>query len=62
MSPVTVSTVDQLLFAGYNTGYWVLTEANAANSMIILDEIHAYEPWTLGLIDSMIRHFTRFGA
>lgn len=62
MFPVTVSTVDQLLFAGYNTGYWVLTEANAANSMIILDEIHAYEPWTLGLIDSMIRHFARFGA
>lgn len=62
MFPVTVATVDQLLFAGYNIGYWVLTEANAANSMIILDEIHAYEPWTLGLIDSMIRHFARFGA
>lgn len=62
MFPVTVATVDQLLFAGYNKGYWVLTEANAANSMIILDEIHAYEPWTLGLIDSMIRHFARFGA
>lgn len=62
MFPVTVATVDQLLFSGYNIGYWVLTEANAANSMIILDEIHAYEPWTLGLIDSMIRHFARFGA
>jgi CRISPR-associated endonuclease/helicase Cas3 len=62
MYPVTVSTVDQLLFSGYNTGYWTLTEANAANSMIVIDEIHAYEPWTLGLICSSLQHYTKFGA
>ena len=62
MYPVTVSTVDQLLFSGYNKGYWTLTEANAANSMIVIDEIHAYDPWTLGLICSSISHFSKFGA
>lgn len=62
MYPVTVSTVDQLLFSGYNKGYWTLSESNAANSMIIIDEIHAYDPWTLGLICSSISHFSKFGA
>ncbi|MCK9314405.1 MAG: CRISPR-associated helicase Cas3', partial [Methanocorpusculum sp.] len=62
MYPVTVSTVDQLLFSGYNKGHWTLTEANAANSMIVIDEIHAYDPWTLGLICSSISHFSKFGA
>lgn len=62
MYPVTVSTVDQLLFSGYNKGHWTLTESNAANSMIVIDEIHAYDPWTLGLICSSISHFSKFGA
>jgi len=62
MYQVTVSTVDQLLFSGYNTGHWTLTESNAANSMIVIDEIHAYDPWTLGLICSSLRHYTTFGA
>lgn len=60
--PVTVGTVDQLLTAGFNSGRWVLKEINAANSVIILDEIHAYDGWTLGLIISMIKHFSQFGT
>jgi len=62
MYPVTVSTVDQMLFSGYNVGHWTLTEANAANSMIVIDEIHAYDPWTLGLICSSLQHYTKFGS
>ncbi|MBA2133693.1 CRISPR-associated helicase Cas3' [Capillibacterium thermochitinicola] len=60
--PVTVGTVDQLLTSGFNSGKWVLKEINAANSVIILDEIHAYDGWTLGLIVSMISHFAQLGA
>lgn len=60
--PVTVATVDQLLTAGFNTGRWVLKELNAANAVIILDEVHAYDDWTLGLIISMIRHFSDLGT
>jgi len=62
ISPVTVGTVDQLLTAGFNAGRWVLKEINAANAVIILDEIHAYDGWTLGLIISCIRHFAGLGA
>lgn len=60
--PATVATVDQLLTAGFNTGKWTLLEANAANSVVIIDEIHSYEPWTLGLIIDSIRHFSQMGA
>lgn len=62
MKPVTVSTIDQLLTAGFNVGRWTLKEANASNSVIIIDEIHAYDGWTMGLIISTIRHFSSLGA
>jgi CRISPR-associated endonuclease/helicase Cas3 len=60
--PVTVGTVDQLLTSGFNSGKWVLKEINAANSVVILDEIHAYDGWTLGLIVSVINHFAQLGT
>jgi CRISPR-associated endonuclease/helicase Cas3 len=60
--PVTVGTVDQLLATGFNAGKWVLKEINAANAVIIIDEIHAYDGWTLGLIISTIKHFAGLGA
>lgn len=62
MKPITVGTIDQLLTAGFNAGKWVLKEANASNAVIIIDEIHAYEDWTMGLIISTIRHFSSLGA
>lgn len=62
MTPATVATVDQLLFAGFNTGKWPVVESNAKNSTIIIDEIHAYDPWTLGLLLNAIRHFSKYGA
>lgn len=62
MKPVTVGTIDQLLTAGFNAGKWVLKEVNASNAVIIIDEIHAYEGWTMGLIISAIRHFASLGA
>jgi len=60
--PITVGTVGLLLTAGFNAGRWVLKEINSANAVIILDEIHAYDGWTLGLIISSIRHFAGLGA
>jgi len=62
MKPVTVGTVDQLLTAGFNAGRWTIKEVNASNSVIIIDEIHAYDGWTMGLIISAIRHFSSLGA
>lgn len=60
--PATVATIDQLLTAGFNSGKWTVIETNAANSVVIIDEIHSYEPWTLGLIIESIRHFSKLGA
>lgn len=54
MHPVTVATIDQLLFSFFNWGHWVLTNANAYNSCIVVDEIHTYDPYTLGIILKMI--------
>jgi len=62
IKPITIGTVDQLLTAGFNSGKWVLKEVNASNAAIIIDEIHAYDGWTLGLIISAIRHFSFLGA
>jgi len=62
IKPVTVATVDQLLVTGFNTGKWTVIEANAANSVIIIDEIHSYDSWTLGLIIKSLNHFSKLGA
>lgn len=62
IKPATVATVDQLLTAGFNSGKWTLIEANAANSVVIIDEIHSYEPWTLGLIIESLKHFSKKGT
>ncbi|MBI5326914.1 MAG: CRISPR-associated helicase Cas3' [Deltaproteobacteria bacterium] len=60
--PATVATVDQLLTAGFNTGKWTLLETNAANAVIVIDEIHAYDAWTLGLIVETLKHYSKLGA
>ena len=62
IKPATVATIDQLLATGFNTGKWTLIEANAANSVIIIDEIHSYDSWTLGLIVESLKHFSDLGA
>jgi CRISPR-associated endonuclease/helicase Cas3 len=62
IKPATVATIDQLLTAGFNSGKWTLIEANAANSVVIIDEIHSYEPWTLGLIIESLKHFSKMGT
>jgi len=62
ITPATVATIDQLLATGFNTGKWSLIEANAANSVIIIDEIHSYDSWTLGLIIESLKHFSMMGA
>ncbi|GAB4273497.1 CRISPR-associated helicase Cas3' [Thermincola ferriacetica] len=62
MKPVTVATVDQLLTAGFNTGRWVLKEINAANAAIVVDEVHAYDGWTLGLLNSTLQRLGKWGS
>jgi CRISPR-associated endonuclease/helicase Cas3 len=54
MHPVTVATVDQLLFSFFNWGHWVLSNANAYNACIVIDEVHTYDAYTLGIVLKMI--------
>jgi len=60
--PITVGTVDQLLVPLFHAGRWALKSFAAADSAIIIDEIHAYEPHTLGLIVCMIGQLRTLGA
>jgi CRISPR-associated endonuclease/helicase Cas3 len=48
--PVTVATLDQLLLAGLHGKYWVFRNHALAQSVVILDELHAFDPYTLGLL------------
>jgi CRISPR-associated endonuclease/helicase Cas3 len=60
--PVTVGTVDQLLVPLFHAGRWALKTLAAANSAVVIDEVHAYEPHTLGLITLMIRQLAPLGT
>ncbi|WP_198469992.1 CRISPR-associated helicase Cas3' [Acetomicrobium sp. S15 = DSM 107314] len=48
--PVTVATLDQYLFAHLNGRHWEERRCFAKQATVVLDEIHAYEPYTLGLL------------
>lgn len=60
--PVTVGTVDQILNMGFNSRHWAVKEINAMNAVFVIDEIHAYDGWTMGLIMKTIEHLNHYGA
>ena len=60
--PVTVSTIDQFLTMGMNVGRWALKELNTALSLVVVDEVHAYDSWTLGLLVSSIHRLSQLGS
>jgi len=60
---VNVCTIDQVLTQGFNLGYWEIKTFNMKNAWVVIDEIHLYSPYTLGLIISTIRYLKdNFGA
>lgn len=48
--PVTIATVDQYILAHLNCRHWEERRSFAKGATVILDEIHAYEPYTIGLL------------
>lgn len=62
ITPVTVATVDQLLYMLFNWGRWDLRLINSSNSVIVFDEIHAYEPYTVALILFACQQLSSLGA
>jgi CRISPR-associated endonuclease/helicase Cas3 len=60
--PVTIATVDQLLATLFHAGRWALKTVAAANAAIVIDEIHAYDPHTGGLVVLLISQLRELGA
>ena len=52
---ITVCTIDQLLTIGFNLGHWHMKTLYASGAAIVIDEIHLYQPYTLGLIVQTIK-------
>ncbi|AEN73078.1 metal dependent phosphohydrolase [Rhodothermus marinus SG0.5JP17-172] len=48
--PVVVATLDQYLLAHLHGRHWEERRTLARRATVVLDEIHAYEPYTLGLL------------
>ena len=60
---ITVCTIDQILTQGFNLGYWEIKTFHLLNARIIIDEIHLYQPYTLGLVISTIEYLKKeFGS
>ncbi|HQO10051.1 MAG TPA: CRISPR-associated helicase Cas3' [Clostridiales bacterium] len=53
---ISVCTIDQVLTMGFNLGYWELKTFHLFKAKVIIDEIHLYEPYTLGLIVATIKY------
>lgn len=48
--PVTVATLDQYLLAHLNGRHWEERRTLTRRAVVVLDEIHTYEPYTLGML------------
>ncbi|QUI23976.1 CRISPR-associated helicase Cas3' [Vallitalea pronyensis] len=59
---VMVSTVDQMLSTGFNTGHWQFKEMALVGSHVIFDEIQAYDTYTIALITETIKKIVTLGG
>jgi len=53
---ISVATVDQVLTQGFNVSRWELKTFHLFRARVIIDEVHAYAPYTLGLLVATIRY------
>ena len=53
--PVTVATLDQYLLAHLHGRHWEERRTLSRRATLVLDEIHTYEPYTLGLLLEALR-------
>jgi CRISPR-associated endonuclease/helicase Cas3 len=61
-SPIKVTTVYQLLNVFFGQKFFEVGLLELTNSIIIFDEIHAYDGHTLGLITIMLKYLNKLGA
>lgn len=54
LSPYGVGTIDQALFATLNVKHHFVRLWGLANRVVVLDEVHAYDTYTGGLIEALL--------
>jgi CRISPR-associated endonuclease/helicase Cas3 len=52
--PVTVATLDQYLLTHLHGRHWEIRRTLSRYATVLMDEIHAYEPYTLGLLHAAL--------
>lgn len=62
ISPYGVGTIDQALFATLNVKHHFVRLWGLANRVVVLDEVHAYDTYTSGLIVSLLRWLKAVGC
>lgn len=55
LSPYGVGTVDQALYSVLNVKHHFVRLWGLSNRVVVLDEVHAYDTYTSGLIDALLR-------
>lgn len=55
--PVIVATLDQFLMGYMNGKHWEERVTLSENATVIIDEIHSYEPFTLGLLKGVFKEY-----
>ena len=62
ISPYGVGTIDQALLAALNVKHHFVRLWGLANRVVVLDEVHAYDTYTGGLIESLLRWLKALGC
>lgn len=62
LSPYGVGTVDQGLFGVMNVKHHFVRLWGLANKVVVLDEVHAYDAYTGGLIETLLRWLKTMGC
>lgn len=59
--PLTIGTIDSFLVRFLHSGRWDVSRFNLQNSLIIVDEIHSYNPRLLGFLLKVLEKLTNSG-
>lgn len=62
LSPYGIGTIDQALFATLNVKHHFVRLWGLGNRVVVLDEVHAYDTYTSGLIEALLRWLKAMGS
>ena len=55
-----VCTIDQVLTTGFNLGNWEVKSLHMYRAWVVIDEVHLFSPYTLGLIIATIKFYQKY--